>query len=177
VVLNNTPLYRYIAINVRMTNIGANMKISIEKVEISQVNDVVALFDGYRVFYGQPSNITAAEAFLTARLNNNESVIYLARDEANTPVGFTQLFPSFSSVSVQHSWILNDLFVSPDHRKKGTGKALLTAAKEFSVKTKAKGILLETAMDNVNAQALYESQGYHKEDDCYFYFLNTPEEK
>lgn len=73
------------------------MKISIEKIELSQVNDVVTLFDGYRVFYGQPSNIAAAEAFLTARLKNNESVIYLARDEANTPVGFTQLFPSFSS--------------------------------------------------------------------------------
>ncbi|WP_328590360.1 GNAT family N-acetyltransferase [Veronia nyctiphanis] len=87
------------------------------------------------------------------------------------PVGFTQLYPSFSSVSAQKTWILNGLFVKEEARGQGAGKALLDAAKAFTHSTGAKGLSLETAKDNHHAQALYESLGYEKDDRYYSYFL------
>lgn len=57
------------------------------------------LFDGYRQFYGQPSDISAAHAFLRACFEHGESFVFVALD-GDTPVGFTLLYPSFSSVSL-----------------------------------------------------------------------------
>ena len=72
------------------------------------------LFDGYRQFYGRASDPAAAEAFLRARFDHGESVLFLATDDSGRPLGFTQLYPSFSSVSLARVFILNDLFVVPD---------------------------------------------------------------
>lgn len=86
-------------------------------------------------------------------------------------LGFTQLYPGFSSVSARPSWILNDLYVSPNARRAGVAKLLMNTAKDFADSTQAKGISLETSLDNVNAQALYETLGYKKSDGFYSYYL------
>ena len=52
-------------------------------------------------------------------------------------VGFAQLYPSFSSVSLRPIRILNDLFVDPDHRRSGAGRALLDAARDHARQTGA----------------------------------------
>lgn len=144
----------------------------IVKVTLSEVEQVAPLFDRYRVFYGQESNPELARAFIHERVANTESIILLALDEEDKPQGFTQLYPTFSSVSAQRSWILNDLYVSSDQRGKGIGKALLKAAEDVAVTTGAKGIALETAVDNHNAQKLYESLGYERDSGFYGYFLS-----
>ena len=93
---------------------------------------LVPLFDAYRVFYGRPSDPGRAERFLRERLAGDESVIYLA-EERGTAFGFVQLYPSFWSVAACRSWILNDLFVSPEHRRTGAGKALMDRARAHAV--------------------------------------------
>ncbi|MGF1740063.1 GNAT family N-acetyltransferase [Vibrio profundum] len=135
------------------------------------LDHVARLFNQYRVFYGVESDLKLAQEFIGERLSNNESVVFLALDSNGEAVGFTQLYPSFSSVSVQKIWILNDLFVNGDFRGQGVGKALLNAAKQFAEGTKAKGIALETAHDDVSAQHLYETLGYQKDTRYYHYFL------
>lgn len=130
------------------------------------------LFDAYRVFYGRASNPALARAFLTERLQHGESTIFIAHDAASTAaLGFTQLYPSFSSVSARRIWILNDLFVAPAARRRGVARALMACARTFATTDGAIRLVLETAADNHGAQALYESLGYAREGSTRHYSL------
>ena len=144
----------------------------ITQVTTAELEAVVPLFDNYRVFYGQASDLDVARSFLAERIEKSESVILLAKDDEGQPVGFTQLYPSFSSVSAERTWILNDLYVLEECRGQGIGRQLLNAAREYAISTKAKGISLQTARDNINAQKLYESVGYVMNTDYFSYFLS-----
>ena len=106
--------------------------------------------------------------FLQERILARESVIFAAFDGAHI-VGFTQLYPSFSSVSAQRSWILNDLFVLENYRKQGIAEQIMARAKEFAVQTDAKGLALETAVDNP-AQHLYERLDWKQDAGSLHYF-------
>ncbi|RYU93882.1 GNAT family N-acetyltransferase [Emticicia agri] len=145
-----------------------------ENLEIIQADSahvaaVAELFDAYRRYYGQASDMEGAKKFLAARIDNQESVIFLAL-ENNQPIGFTQLYPMFSSVSMRRSWTLNDLFVKETLRSKGIGKALLTTAQHFITQQGHKGLLLETTPDNTQAQSLYERLGWVREQNHYYFW-------
>lgn len=144
---------------------------NIKKGTLENLEELVVLFDQYRQFYGQESNEFLAREFLTERIKKEESIIYLAYLD-DSSVGFTQLFPSFSSVSMERMWILNDLFVSKKARQKGVANALIEQAITLSKETDGKGILLETGADNVSAQKLYEKIGFEQET-AKFYFYST----
>jgi GNAT superfamily N-acetyltransferase len=124
----------------------------------ADVDALAVLFDAYRRFYKQPSDVAAGRAFLAERLRREESVIFVAAGDQL--LGFTQLYPTFSSVSLRRMWILNDLFVRPDGRRGGVARRLLERAREWAVETGAKGLALATAPDNAAARALYESCGW-----------------
>ncbi|MGW6298551.1 GNAT family N-acetyltransferase [Peribacillus butanolivorans] len=141
----------------------------IQKATLNELDSLTELFDLYRVFYEQTSNLEGAREFLKERLTNEESVIFMAFDGDN-PIGFVQLYPSFSSVSMMRSWVLNDLFVKGNARKKGFGEKLLKAAISFAKETGAKGVSLETDKDNGNAQKLYEKIGFIRESNYFYYF-------
>jgi ribosomal protein S18 acetylase RimI-like enzyme len=141
---------------------------------MSDIDELTRLFDEYRVFYEQTSDLALARSFLTKRIEQDESRIFIADNGGGSCCGFTQLFPSFSSVSALPIWILNDLYVQSSARKQGVGRRLMNKARDFAVETESKGILLETAKTNVSAQALYEALGYQKNKGSFFYFLNTP---
>jgi GNAT superfamily N-acetyltransferase len=131
---------------------------------------VAKLFDQYRVFYHAASDYAAAQQFIAARLQHQDSVIFIACLDTKI-VGFTQLYPSFSSVSMQQIWILNDLFVDPQHRGEGVAKALLNVAQDFAERTGAIRIVLATQISNIPAQALYAAAGYLKDEAFYHYAL------
>lgn len=135
-----------------------------------QIDNLSVLFDQYRVFYKQSSNLEAARKFLEGRFQNNDSVIFTASNNEQI-VGFTQLYPSFSSVSMKRIWILNDLFVKEDYRRRGVAKLLISAAKKYGHKTGALRIVLATQSSNIAAQTLYESCGYVKDEEFYHYTL------
>ena len=139
----------------------------IRKAGVRDLDSLAQLFNSYRLFYKQQDDIQGAKDFLKKRIQNNQSVIFLAEEE-NTIVGFTQLYPLFSSVSMQESYVLNDLFVLEDFRGKGYGELLLTKAKEFCNSKKAKGLTLETDYDNP-AQKLYERLGWKRDTEVYHY--------
>jgi len=141
------------------------------KAELQQLDDLVPLFDGYRVFYRQVSNPNAARDFLKERLLKKDTIIYVAylNDKA---VGFTHLFHSFSSVSMQPLFILNDLFVDGSHRKKGIGVALLNQAKLLCKTLNYKGIGLQTEKSNP-AQHLYEHLNWKKDPDLQYFWTNA----
>ena len=145
--------------------------IRIVRAERKDLDDLVPLFDGYRQFYGQRSDLAAARAFLRERIERDESVIYLAYTEPGEAAGFTQLYPSFSSVSLKPLWILNDLYVRSDVRRGGVGRALLERARQHAIETAAKGLVLSTGVTNKAAQTLYESCGWQRDDEFFQYHL------
>ncbi|MDT0555184.1 GNAT family N-acetyltransferase [Patiriisocius hiemis] len=132
------------------------------------LNQLVPLFDGYRAFYKQPSNIEAARTFLTERFSKKDSIIFIALDENENGLGFTQLYPSFSSVKMQRTYILNDLYVLEKARGKGIGEALMNKAKEFAIANHSRGLTLETDYDNP-AQKLYERLGWKRDNKVFHY--------
>jgi GNAT superfamily N-acetyltransferase len=137
----------------------------------SDIEALVPLFDAYRVFYGKPSDAAVARAFLLERFQHNQSVIFLALHSNGTAVGFTQLYPSFSSVSAARSFILNDLFVVPEARRSGVAGQLLEAAANYGRAVGAVRLSLSTAITNESAQALYVSEGWVRDTKFYSYSL------
>jgi len=142
------------------------MKISIATKK--DLDPLALLFDGYRVYYKQVSNIEGGRSFLTERFLKNDSVIFIAYNEEGQGEGFTQLYPSYSSVSMQRTYILNDLFVSEKSRGKGVGEALMKQAKLFAREMNSKGLTLETEVDNP-AQKLYKRLGWVKDTEVNHY--------
>jgi len=129
------------------------------RASLEDIDALVPLFDAYRQFYAQPSDPEMARTFLTERLQREDSVLLLARI-ADGVVGFTQLYPTFSSVRAARVWVLNDLYVEPAARGRGVARALLQAASDFAFDDGAIRLELETTPDNTSAQALYHASGW-----------------
>jgi len=142
--------------------------ITIRQAALDDLDAIAPLFDAYRQFYGRPSDPDGARAFLDDRLQRRESVVLLAFD-GEQAVGFTQLYPSFSSVSLAPIQILNDLYVDPSARKHGVGTQLLSAAVEYARSVGAIRLTLTTATTNLPAQRVYEAAGWKRDDVFYVY--------
>lgn len=146
------------------------MKISVRRATRDDLDALAVLFDAYRQFYAQSSDVPGARAFLAARLHDDESVIFIAT-APDGAFGFTQLYPLFTSVGMRRLWLLNDLFVAADARRLGVASALMQAAHAHARDTGAAGVLLETQRTNHSAQALYRKLGYERNDSTEFHFL------
>ncbi len=139
------------------------MTIPIRLAQLADLETLVPLFDSYRQFYRQAADPERARSFLAERLAGHESEILLARDATGAGLGFTQLYPLFSSVRAVRTYLLNDLFVAATARRNGVARALLTAAADHARSLGAASLSLSTALDNLPAQALYESLGWQRE--------------
>ncbi len=140
------------------------------QVRSEHLDELSKLFDQYRVFYKSSSDLESAKKFLQDRFKKEDSIIFVVSNK-EVLVGFAQLYPSFSSVSMKLIWILNDLFVDESYRKKGIAKLLISAAENFAKGTGAVRIILSTQVSNTIAQSLYESLGYIRNKDFYYYSL------
>jgi ribosomal protein S18 acetylase RimI-like enzyme len=135
---------------------------------------LVPLFDAYRQFYGLATDPSLCRTFLHERINRNEAVVFMAGVRAREGWGFTQLFPTFSSLHARPIWVLYDLFVSPTARQKGIGRSLMNRARDHAIESGAASIILSTAKTNAIGQALYESLGYVQDQEFLSYELFLP---
>lgn len=150
---------------------------------IVDLPQLITLFDGYRRFYRQQSNLKATEAFIRERLQAQDSVFIITVTDntdnlTNSEVvgegmGFTQLYPSYSSVAMQRTWILNDLFVAENYRELGVATQLIEATQAFAKQTNALAVKLATAVDNHQAKSLYHKMGFKKITEFDYYTLVT----
>ncbi|WP_373232209.1 N-acetyltransferase family protein [Cohnella sp.] len=146
--------------------------LEVSKATLEDLQQIAILFNEYRIFYKQPTDLEKARAFLLERIEKDESVIFKVKDgELSKVIGFTQLYPSFSSISMKRSWILNDLYVLEEFRGRGAAQQLLDAAQDYANSTCAKGLSLSTAIDNIVAQRIYERNGYQRDNEFYNYYL------
>jgi len=142
------------------------------QVQEDQLDQVVELFDAYRVWYGKPSDKATAKNFLGDRIRTQESVVYACENEAGKMVGFTQLYPLFSSTRMRRMWLLNDLFVAKEFRGQGISKLLIDKAKDLARSTHACGLLLETETTNDIGNRLYPSVGFELEKNNFYFWTN-----
>jgi GNAT superfamily N-acetyltransferase len=145
--------------------------ITVRQATIFDLDLLVPLFDLYRQFYRWPNDPDLARSFLRERFEHNESIVFLAMLGNDAAVGFTQLFPSFSSAAAARIFILNDLFVLPEARRMGAGSQLLTAAAALGRAMGAVRLTLSTEVTNDAARALYEREGWKRQTDFYAYNL------
>lgn len=144
--------------------------LTIRQAVLADLATLAPLFDGYRQFYGRDSDLGAAQDFLRARFEHGQSVLFLALD-GDTPLGFAQLYPSFSSVSMARVFVLNDLYVAPAARQMGVATGLLQAAADFARQLGAVRLSLSTAVTNTSAQALYARSGWKRDEQFLVYHL------
>ena len=141
----------------------------IRTASIEDLDQLILLFEAYRAFYDKPAQAKEAKQFLLNRLQNNESVIYIAELEGGELGGFVHLYPYFSSTNLKRLQLLNDLFVSPDHRGKGISVQLIERTQQLAKETGAHALMLETGKDNVIGNNLYPKTGFKLYDDVNFY--------
>lgn len=144
---------------------------TIRQATVADLDRVVPLFDAYRQFYRQTSDVEGAKRFLLDRLRYNQSIIFIAF-QAGEAVGFAQLYPGFSSGAMAQILILNDLFVVPEARKRGIGSALLKHAAGYARQIGALRLVLSTEINNRNAQLLYEKHGWKRDTVFWVYTLS-----
>lgn len=144
------------------------MSTQIIRAGMQHLDDVVPLFDAYRMFYRQPSDKEGARNFLRERFERQDTVLFLAVHNRQ-PAGFAHLFPFFTSVGLQNHWILNDLFVNATFRSLGIGHLLMDACKQHALKTGAKGLFLQTEKSNQIARKFYLAQGFIEDEENVYY--------
>lgn len=145
-------------------------RVQVRPAQLRDLDQAAPLFDAYRQFYRLPPDLAVAHAFLSARLERRESVLLLAESDA-TLCGFAQLYPSFCSLAAAPILVLYDLFVAPAARRRGVGRALLQASRRHAQACGAVRLELATARGNAPAQALYESEGWLRDEEFYRYSL------
>jgi len=144
----------------------------IVKASLEYLDQLVSLFDAYRVWYRMDSDKETAHSFLKNRIKNGESEVFLAMTENGEAVGFTQLYPLFSSTRMKRMWLLNDLYVAPDYRGKGISKQLIDRAKDLARSTNAAGVALETEKNNDIGNQLYPRTGFELDDHNFYFWTN-----
>ncbi len=143
------------------------MNLVITRAHHDALDALAPLFDAYRQFYMQAPDLPRARTFLKQRLDSGDAILLLAHHGSQT-VGFTQLYPLWSSLNTARIWLLNDLFVKPESRRHGVASALLDAAREHGRRTSAHSLILETDPDNYPAQRLYQSRGWQRQNHFWF---------
>ena len=139
---------------------------ALPRTRLASLHDLDALaplLDAYRQFYEQAPDLAGARAYLAERMARGECVVYAALGGRGEIVGFTLLYPTFTSVAMRRIFILNDLFVTPAARGTRAGVALLEAAKAHARAAGALRLSLRTAHTNTRAQGVYERNGWAPE--------------
>lgn len=147
------------------------MTVLVRQATVHDLDAVAPLFDAYRQFYRRPADLQRAREFLAERFRHHESIVFLAFNADGAAIGFTQLYPLFSSVSATRKYLLNDLYVAPQARRSGAARRLIEAAAQFARANGAASMSLSTAVDNAAAQRLYESLGWERDASYYEYNL------
>ncbi|MBW3530283.1 GNAT family N-acetyltransferase [Shewanella sp. NKUCC06_TVS] len=143
----------------------------ITRADVTHVHEVAVLFNEYRQFYGRRDDVAAAEQFIHARLLDESSVIFIAKDNQGLGLGFVQMYPSFSSLRMAPMLILNDVYVTQHARCVGIGRALVQQAASYAKAHNMSYLMLETQQKNQRAQGLYEGLGFVRNQDFYIYEL------
>ncbi|MCX7206708.1 MAG: GNAT family N-acetyltransferase [Proteobacteria bacterium] len=140
-------------------------KLTIRQADLNDLHEIWrlwgawALFDEYRQHFNQKTDLEAGHQYLVERLKAGDSVLFTACEGTKT-VGFVQLYWNLSSLRMQKTLLLNDLFVTKEARGRGVGRALIKAAEDFAATHNVAYMEMESAASEANALTLYQDAGW-----------------
>jgi GNAT superfamily N-acetyltransferase len=126
------------------------------------LDDLVPLFNAYRMFFNPGARLEDSRPFLAARLQDGDGVIFLARSGSEA-AGFVQLYPLWSSWYCRRIWFLSDLYVTEKHRGDGIGKMLVERVKRFAGETGAGSVMVELPHSEPHLASFYDRLGFHRD--------------
>ena len=129
-----------------------------ERIDSSTLGLVEPLFGDYQRFYEvEEIDPTRNRTFLERFVDSDEEGWLFGAFEDDLILGFTCLHRSKSSLRAADTVLLYDLFVLPEARGKGVGRALIEKGLEVAREAGAACLEWSTAPDNETAQRLYDS--------------------
>jgi GNAT superfamily N-acetyltransferase len=139
--------------------------VTISRVEKGDLDELLPLMRGYCDFYEvSPTDSALLELARTLIAHpEREGVQLLARDEAGRPVGFATVYWSWATTSAERIGVMNDLFVAPEARGRGTAESLIEACRAECARHGAGKLTWQTALDNGPAQKVYDRVGATQE--------------
>lgn len=138
---------------------------------LAHLDALTPLFVAYREFHGAMPATELSKEFLERRINQQDSLIFLAMQEDNL-LGFCQVYPSFSSLSLRPVWILNDIFVQEASRGQHIAEKLIRHALEQAAANDVVRIRVSISQYNEAAQRLFEFTGF-AEDPVFRNYIQT----
>jgi GNAT superfamily N-acetyltransferase len=116
------------------------------------IESLTLLFNQYRQSLGQASQLAKCRQFISNRLSESDTMIFIASDDSQ-PLGFLQLYPSYSSLLLTPVWYFDDVYVIEAYRGEGIAKQLIEKAKSLANSTEVM-IVKRTLMTNASIAML-----------------------
>jgi GNAT superfamily N-acetyltransferase len=135
------------------------MGIEVGPVQEEEFETLLPLISAYQRFYevediDSDRNRSFFHRFLAP---SEDGQLLAARDEGGLILGYACLCWHFSSLAAVDTVLMNDLFVAPEARGRGIGRALIEASRAVTRARGAAWLEWATAPDNHTAQRLYDS--------------------
>jgi GNAT superfamily N-acetyltransferase len=136
------------------------MKLVIRPATAADVPAIADLIRGLARYEKLEQDVTMTEELLAKNLFGPKPFAEtLIAQEAAAPIGFALFFHNFSTFLAKPGIYLEDLFVAPEHRGRGIGRALLKELARIAVE-RGCGRLEWSVLDwNRDAIAFYERLG------------------
>jgi GNAT superfamily N-acetyltransferase len=131
----------------------------IEPVGEGDLADLLPLMRAYCDFYEVDPPDAHLEALARALIADpkNEGIQFIARDDRAEPLGFATVYWTWQTLTAARAGVMNDLFVVPEARGKGVGRALIEVCRLRAREHGATELVWETSPDNETSQRLYDS--------------------
>ena len=115
------------------------------------------LVRAYIDFYREPQPAEKRLDTLLALLSERPEIgVQFVAEKNGELHGFATVYLSYDTVAARRVAVMNDLFVAPDDRNVGLGRALIRECHEFARQNDCAVLQWVTAQDNAPAQALYD---------------------
>ncbi|PNZ39544.1 GNAT family N-acetyltransferase [Mammaliicoccus vitulinus] len=141
---------------------------NISRLQVNEVNKIIPIFNEYRVYFGEQSDIDAAERFLYENLSSDNAVIFIAEDNDDV-IGFIQLYTMLSSMKMSELLIINDLYLTAKARGQRIGEKLMHQVFKYGKENGYETIYLETEKSNIGGNRLYTKLGMQIDDEHNYY--------
>lgn len=138
--------------------------ITVGAVREEEFEALLPLISAYQSFYEVEDVDTDRNRSFFRRFlaPSEDGELLAARDESGQILGYACLYWHFSSTQAVETVLMNDLFVAPEARGRGVGRALIEASREVARRRGAAWLEWATAPDNHTAQRLYDSMTSEK---------------